>query len=332
MSVEDSGLYSSIRERGPRLTDGHHAIPALHYGPRKNREEPRVSSSELKIVDLAREVPDLPTARRIYSAQFGLDEHVTYDQLEEGEWDPYAGRRVATLIAKLEDRVVYLDSEGFVQWDHRSGALPEGAAAVFNRVATLESMPVDRLPAEQQRVYRRLVGEAVAKFVVNEAPEDAMVLLDGAETFVVARKRERTRVWYFATALAFVFSAALVAGLAWLLRGTPTDSPADRAMELLLAGAAGAMGAFASLAQRLDKLSLDPAGGRGLHMIDCCVRLAVAMIAAGAFVLIARTLPAPVRSIPFSWLLIGSLIAGLSERLVPSLLAKHHRARPANHA
>ena len=49
------------------------------------------------------------------------------------------------------------------------------------------------------------MGEAVAKFIVDEAPEDAMVLLDGAESFVVARRRERTRVWYFASTLLFAF-------------------------------------------------------------------------------------------------------------------------------
>lgn len=322
-----SGLPGGERESVGGALDGRHVVPELGpglgsaLGPAlgEPKAHGRVSRSDFKIVDLARSNQLRKTAPEVPApAPAG------FLHLQEGAWDPSAGRRVEVLIAKLSDRVVYLDPDLFVQWDHEGGSLPDGAMRVLNRVAAMESAPIDFLPLAQRRTYRRLLGQAVARLIVDESVEQAQAALDAADSFLHARRRERSRFWYLGTMLIGAAGLILVGGVGWLCRGVLGTALGEPGFIGVLCAVAGGLGGFASVVQRLARLRLEPAAGRELHSLDCLMRLSVSMLAAAIVCVAIHAGAALFRSppvVPLQVLLLACTLAGFLERLVPSLFA-----------
>jgi hypothetical protein len=151
-------------------------------------------------------------------------------------------------------------------------------------------------------------------------------MLNKAEVFLRARSRERARIWYL--------SATTVATLSMLLGGLLVWAYRDRvltflgvdntAIEICLGAVMGALGALISVLLRSDQIRIDVSAGARVHYFEGVMRVLVGATGGLLFALAIKAnifLGAINRSEKsVTILLVISIIAGASERLLPSLI------------
>lgn len=197
--------------------------------------------------------------------------------LVENQVDPTFGKKVKIIIVQTVDCAVYLDEELSTYWMCRGsldGKLPKDFANVLNRVASLESIPIDSLTKKDQVSFRRLVGEGIARALDDLSDTAAMSVLDSAEHFVAACSAEVSRGWFLKAGLVGMLICVVAAIVSYTLRG----DPAWAGSPWVYAGAMGGLGAAVSLISRLRSIQLDPAAGRALHYLESVARLSVGVV------------------------------------------------------
>jgi hypothetical protein len=250
----------------------------------------------------------------------------------DGQLDPRTGKIVRLKILETADFYVFLDQDLMTWWLFRfdADAIPgfhEKWGAVLNRVAVLESIPVSSLSEDNRIAFRRLVGEGVARVLYEKNDTTAMKVLDQAEVFVRARSAEIARGWYLGAALTGLAIAAFALLIVYALQWRITFTP--RFKETLYAISLGAIGAGLSLIARLGNFPLDPAAGMKLHRLEAGARFTAGMIGGLLTCLIFNAklfaLPAADPSERLPLLMAVCLVAGASERLVPSMIGSLER-------
>lgn len=268
-----------------------------------------------------------------------------FNQYINGDWYPNSSARAAKIqfiIDKGEDWLVFLSEDGIVCFDWHRGSPPQkDLRRIVNRAIELQSYNLSDLKVEQRTSYRWLIGAGVAALLGGDtkAADDAM---DTARDYIDAHNREIARYWYI-VASAQAAALAMLGLLAMLLvRFLPNVHVSTGQMSLgqttvesgwgvfvdVMAGAfAGGAGALLSILSRINSTPLDARVGRWMHQLDGFVRVATGCLGA-LFVIIAcrLNLLAGVLTTPSDPSLMGTLflgiLAGVSERLVPSLIRK----------
>lgn len=239
-----------------------------------------------------------------------------FSNLREGDHDPTLNKTVKWLINCDDNFIIYIDEDLYVEWTMNDNKMlgPE-AGPYLNRVGQLEAIDTSYLSEIRITSYERMIAEGVARlFDKNfEAAKDA---LDLAEAWITARNTEVAKRWYLVGAgLAALVSVLLVLVLGlWNqpLRALPY-------FNVMVGTAFGGLGAWLSIIQRSRTAGLDVAAGPMLHYLEGAFRimagslgaLLVAMaIRAGLFIQVER----------ISVLIVICMVAGVSERLVPSFI------------
>jgi hypothetical protein len=251
-------------------------------------------------------------------------EYEMIQSLTPGQDDPH-GRKVETIIIKTESFGVWLTSPDFEVWwmtDGRLDDLPKGFGEITSKVALLEAIQIGALDEGLRRAFRCLVGEGVARALEGDI-KGAKGTLAYSEAYVLARLRERARLWHLLTAM----PAALVVVFAALL-----TSIYEQCGSLSLCGAIsptpfymscmGVLGAAFSLISRTGKLSVDPAAGFALHVLEIVARLTVG--ATAGFLLfwaVQSGFVLPQFKDQVGGLLLFAFAGGASERLIPNLVS-----------
>jgi hypothetical protein len=255
-------------------------------------------------------------------------QNVDFTAFSEEQVEPTLNKRIYSLIVKTADYIVYLDDELYVEWSCNLGTdMVDGNDAVLNRVSMLEAIPVDHLTEQQVFSFRRMVAEGVARLFDKESSsESAMAALNVAEAWVTARNHEVARLWYLIASGVAAGIVGVVCVLLWLFRNLARAYLSADAFDVAMGGTLGGVGALLSVMQRSRSLDLEPAAGKVLHYMEGAARIIVGSIGAvlmalafkGDLVLgfASSHEKAPVL------LAVISLIAGASERFVPSFIER----------
>jgi hypothetical protein len=245
--------------------------------------------------------------------------------VKEGQEDPCFKKIVKDVIFVTADFVVYLDEKNYTYWwcthDYDS-KLPAGFGAVLNRLSELEAIPIETLSADRQVAFRILVAEGLARALDERDVASANAAHDKALEYVRERLKEVARSWHLGVAIrgVIVTGSAMVA-LGLLARAGTVGWP-NALLFLEITG--GALGAAFSLLTRIGKLDLDPAAGKALNQGEAYGRLLAGAV--GAYLVnlaISSGLVFPNLATGNSAaLLLMCIVSGISERLVPNVIAK----------
>jgi hypothetical protein len=167
----------------------------------------------------------------------------------------------------------------------------------------------------------------------TENPVYANAALDTAEKFISQVGRETSRGWYFVPFFIF-FAVSVLIGLILYRHGHMRITTLP-----LVCSLGGGIGAFISTAIGNERIPCAPSAGRLLHLLEALLRYTVGF-AAGLLVWLATSgnlaagivglasssaaSPWPGNHLPASVyaLIAMALLAGTSERLLPSLMAR----------
>lgn len=236
---------------------------------------------------------------------------------------------IAILVHATQDYVVFIDNDGDVDWASsdaydEADRFPEGWGNIQNRFAALEGAIDDDVPARSKKAFRRMLAEGVARGLEGDV-EAANKMLDDAEKFVAARNRELGRLvhmrWAGVTAAVVITISAAVG----LLRAQLGTVVGQTVVLLIMCAGAGSMGALFSVLRNMGTAP-DPQADSRLQRTEAVARILVggfgavlATLAVRAGVVLPQLGTAP-SSLPA--LLLISVVAGISERLVPDLIRR----------
>jgi hypothetical protein len=242
-----------------------------------------------------------------------------FSKLREGDKDTTLNKDIAWLIDSDDNFIVYLDEDNYVEWNmNDNDMLGPDAGRYLNQVGRLEAIDTSYLTRRQIQSYQRMIGEGVARlFQKNcEAAESAF---DLAEKWINARNTEIARRWYL-TGSGF---ATLVSAFAVFILGfwsSALSSYFGPGVYVILMGTSvGGLGAWLSVIQRSRTAELDAAAGPMLHYLEGAFRI---MVGALGSLLVALAIHASliVQVSKLSALMVMCMVAGVSERLVPSFI------------
>jgi hypothetical protein len=245
-----------------------------------------------------------------------------FSVLAEGMRDPVLEKDVKWLIDSDDDYVVYIDQQNYVEWTmNRNDRLPPEAGPILTRAGWLESVDDEGLTETQLEMYKRLIGEGIARlFDRNLVGADAA--MNAAQIWISARAAEASRMWLLTGAsYALALMAAVCLGL-FLVNGFNADALLHGRLVVITGAAFGGLGAWLSILQRSGTENLDLGAGSVVRRIEGASRVFTGMVG-GLFVSLLMVagylLSAEItKSRPF--FLAVCLVAGLSERLVNSLV------------
>jgi hypothetical protein len=263
----------------------------------------------------------------------------SYHSFKAGDTDPLVGVVIKEVMIKSETFLVYIDQDLILRWHWNTTLDANRAAPIFNRAGELQAKSEFLRQTRRTRDLisaRRLIGEGLVVMFCTQNPVYANAALDTAEKFLTQIGIETSRGWYFGPFFAF-FAVSVVTGLILYRHGQMRITTLP-----LICSLAGGIGAFVSSAIGNDRIPCAPTAGRLLHFLEALLRYTVGF-AAGLLVWLATSgniavgflnlangpaspnaYPWPGNNLPASIyaLIAVTILAGASERLLPSLIAK----------
>ncbi len=246
--------------------------------------------------------------------------------LTAGKLDPELNKTIEEIVLCTKDFIVYVDSEQTVQWrttDHHK--MPEYCGEVLNTVATLEAKSQFISDPKALRVVRRRIGEGLARCLDGYPKENSLATLREVELELKIRNKEISWKWYFLSAMKLTAVLTISFVALWLLRDQARVYVGAAAFEVILGSICGAIGALLSVMSRSNRLIMDANAGKALHQLEGLSRIGAGLIGA---LLVALSIKAGIilggasfSGNPQALLLAFCIVAGTSERLVPSLIA-----------
>jgi hypothetical protein len=282
--------------------------------------------------------------------------------LKVGDTDPWLDRQIRIIIRKSTRYIVYLDDKYEIQWwwlQRPKDAITVGLVQARTTQLVHESgfLLLDndlrspmlslrrRSKAGQQPAFpgrkdvtthdvdtvesiRSQLGEAMALAIEGQPLANCERVLGEAEKSILVAKDQLCRTTFFWN---FLLAVALVAAAVFLLWRTGCHDNTCRNRFVLgwaEAALAGAFGAFISAMLRTKELRLEPRAARRGIRIDAIAR---ASIGAGAGIvmsfaydsgLILKGLINPGAEAGEAFRLFLCVIAGISERMLPSLVGR----------
>lgn len=251
--------------------------------------------------------------------------------LKAGDIDQNLAKTVKEIVLCTEEFIVYIDTDLYVQWhttdEHKS---PDYCGDVLNMVASLEAQSGFIQDKAMLLTIRKRIGEGLARCLDGHPKENSLAALKEVAAELRSRNKEVSWVWYFQAAYWVTLSLAVVFAVFWLFRAEVRSGIGTNAFEVLLGSICGTFGALLSATARSDRLTLDANAGKNLHMLEGLARIATGFIGA---LLVALAIKAGLilggtkfSGDQLALTLCLCIVAGASERLVPSLVTTIERA------
>jgi len=242
-------------------------------------------------------------------------------------WKPLPMERI---IMADYDYVIFLDKHDHLDWqtmpslDAKIDNLKDNVCSkVFNRSAEISTIPVEHLTSAQRENFRIMIGEGIARLFALDG-ESGLQMLDTAGKYATARNQEIARGWQLKATSASAAVFFVLGCLAWLGRAWLRRKIGDLPFMLLIGACAGAVGALFSILTRLGTIPLDPSAGKSLHKLEGGARIltgAIGAVIAELAVYLSLVLGV-LKNFGNPALLFIALIAGTSERLVPTIIKR----------
>lgn len=251
--------------------------------------------------------------------------------LKAGDVDPELNKTIEEIVLSTKYFIVYVDNEQAVQWrttDHHK--MPEYCGEVLNTVAALEAKSQFISDLKALRVVRRRIGEGLARCLDGYPKENSLATFRELELELKIRNKEIAWKWYFLSAMRLTAALVISFVTLWLLRDQARACVGSAAFEVILGAICGALGALLSVMSRSNRLVMDANAGKSLHQLEGLSRIGAGLIGA---LLIALSIKAGIilggthfSGNPLALLLAFCIVAGTSERLVPSLITTFEKA------
>jgi hypothetical protein len=261
-----------------------------------------------------------------------------YQNFKAGDTDSLVGVVIKEVLIKEDTFIVYIDQDLILRWHWNAVLDSNRAAPIFNRAGELQAKSEflrQTLRKRDLMSARRLIGEGLVVMFCTQNQAYANAALDTAEKFITQIGRETSRGWYFGPFFLF-FAASVAIGLVLYRHGQMRITTLP-----LVCSLAGGIGAFISTAIGNERIPCAPTAGRFLHLLEALLRYTIGF-AAGLLVWLATSgniavgflnlanssvgpsaNPWPGNNLPASIyaLIAVTILAGASERLLPSLIA-----------
>lgn len=222
---------------------------------------------------------DQPREAQLYGSGRSVED---FSPFCEGDIEPRLNKKTKVLIESASEYIVYLDEKFYVEWACiRSRAqMPTGFDNIANRMGHLETLSITQLTNGQREPFARLLGEAVARVISGGKEEEAVTVLEKAETYLSSRGTENARIWYLKGAGTLAgLSLAFAVGL-FAIRNQIQNPQLLDPLGILAAAMMGGIGAFLSISARGESIRLDPVAGERIHRVEGMVRVAVGLLGA----------------------------------------------------
>ena len=251
-----------------------------------------------------------------------------YNLFREGDFEPHLGKQIQTLIFKTTDFIVYLDEDLYVEWAFTLSfpEWPQEVGLVLNRVSLVQALPASRLSTDQLATFRQLIGEAVARALQHREAKAANQALDSAVAWLEARNKEESQVAVPMGSCAAAGVAFGATAVLWVFRDKAVSLLGQNVFESGIGAGCGGIGALLSVLLRSGSLPLDPAAEDRIHSFEGVARIVAGAV--GATLVALGTKSGLLLSIisstgePLTLLAAVCLVAGASERLVPSFIER----------
>ena len=235
------------------------------------------------------------------------------------------------LVFEHDDFIVYLDSDLDVEWQtsdyyDKSGPNdPPRHNQILNLAASLECVPNDHHRRNVRLNFKRMVGEGVARSLDHDYGS-ADKMLEQARLYIADRNIETARLWQLSTGCILGVLCFMGGFTLWSFRHTLTNAWGDAAFFMLVAGAAGCIGAVFSMIFRMGHSFPTSEAPKQLHVLEAASRVLAGFISgiltAGA-IQVGLLLPILGEAGKMQiGMLVAAMCSGASERLAPSLIAK----------
>ena len=270
----------------------------------------------------------------------------SYQDFKAGDTDPLADVVIKEVLIKADAYIVYIDQDLILHWHWNAAMDSNQAVPIFNRAGELLAKSEFLRQTSRKRDLisaRRLIGEGLVVMFCTQNQTYANAALDTAEKFITQIGRETSRVWYFGPFFIF-FVVSVLSGMLLYRHGSM------RTLTLpILCSLGGGIGAFISTAIGNERIPCAPSAGRFLHLLEALLRYAIGF-SAGLLVWLATSgniavgflnlannpanpaanpLPGGNPSASIYALITVAIMAGASERLLPSLIGKFDDATKA---
>ena len=253
----------------------------------------------------------------------GMGDEAAKSKTSYKHWDGH--HNVAFLVIATKDYIVFLDDKDQIDWETKDRyALPTGWEQVRSRYAALELTLSAQVHTGAKIAFVRMLAEGAARGLAGDIA-GANEIIDQAEAFGDARNREVGRLVQLLSASVVMLLAAVLGIMSWCIRVRLESWLGPTPMALLLSGCAGAIGGWLWICTN-RKDAPDPRGNIYLQCAEAVLRVTVGAFGAVLAVLALRSgmvfppLAGAVTSI--SGMVLVSLVAGASEKMVPNLIRR----------
>ena len=245
-----------------------------------------------------------------------------------GDVEPSLGLEIHTLVEADKNYIVYLDNDLWVEyaWNDSYGPAPEGYGEIATRTTKLTNLSEILLGADRMESFRILLAEGMARLLGSKDLNAARKSLDDAEAYLRARGIERARSWLLLSSFLVAVSALAATVVLWALRTRVIAAIGIYGLEAATGALFGSLGALVSIIIRSREIEMDAAAGPRMHFLEAAARAIAGMVGALLMALAVKEnlILGFINSVehPFGVLLLLCILAGASERFVPSLI-KH---------
>lgn len=259
-----------------------------------------------------------------YKSNLEYEELADYGQICEGYEDKELGKKVAYLIIVTKRFTVYLDTKHDVQWRGDVDTSCLDAAEILNIITRL-TVATDFLKEDIKFTLRRQIGEVWVR-VFEKNFHQAKEMCKIIEDEVNIRNQELAWTWYFTTSSAIVAVSVILIVLEWIFRKDIISLIGTTAFRVIFCAAIGSIGAFISICLRNQLITLNARAGLRLHIAESIARISVGSFSS---LIVALSIKSGVllseylgKSNAFSGVILLCLLAGASERFLPSMIKR----------
>lgn len=249
-----------------------------------------------------------------------------FETLKAGDVDPELNKTIKDVIMSSPHFIVYMDTESTIQWG-TSNETNSNFDKIQNQVTYWELICNKIFEPKDAYSYKALLAEGLARILDGGDIKDAQAAIDNATEVIKKQGEPRLRQAYIrgSTRTALPLFVILVAGLLFGWSGAKGIGLSDNAIEFILTGLLGGIGAFISTMTGVTKYAPDISISEGIYRIDGSLRiiygvLAGALIALGIKANIIFGFIATSHNIYALAFL--SAIGGASEKMIPNIIKK----------
>lgn len=247
--------------------------------------------------------------------------------LMEGDEGPM-GKPIGTIVLQMSSLIVYLDSEGVIQWSTSAGYHNWNAhfGEIQSSISYWESVCNKVFKPSDAYIYKSLLAEGYARILDDRDYQMALSAIEAGKDGIQKHGSEILKQQYLLSS----FLCALVTGLAIIIIVINKKNVAlilnnrVELYEIMLASLFGGIGAFVFSSLKIKTYKPELVISKELHRIDGGLRVVYGIITGVIAVLAVKSNFAlgflPTHSM-YTLCFIG-IIAGASDMLIPNLIKK----------